>query len=593
MTNVRQRQVLAVLLLVASVACLVWALARSHRAVGIQGPAALVVTPAGEVWVGVGVGADARLLRLGTDGRLKADDPVATVGLPDAPSNLVWHPQGLVLATVRDDPTLYLLDPARARVVRHVLPQWPAELARHGGRAINLGLHPDGRIAIATGGGHAVALFQADGRFIARSAPDTYRFSNGLWWVGDTLWTTDTNRTQLKRLEGRTLALQQTEPLPADEAARFLGPARAHAQDSSRVALIRFHNGMTVGRLAVLAGDPPAEATAPRGGNGSRSFEPVDVDWLGDTVLASDGASHQLQRLDPASGTLAVFGDGALRERLDQGLRERERGLLHWKLGLAAAATLLAVALLLAWQAQRLQQRSADTVHPLNLAHLGTPQLGPGPLGRLQARLLAPWLLFMLPVFGLQLFDVRGWLGLTPAQWRWVLAGVVVAVVLPVLLVLQRRQSRLALDPAFEPVLNRLALDKLRRAGAWRQALRPDEAVLETCICLAPTAHWLVLTDQRLLCFVTALRGERLLWAHARHDLGQVRYLPRAPKARQRWLGPGAGGPGWLQLKLPAGGGGGNGSAHGGRLAGRITAPTVAQRLVAALQAARDPAPRR
>lgn len=569
MTNVRRRQLLAVLLLVGSVATLVWAMAQSNRAVGIQGPGALVVTPGAEVWVGV----DDRLLRLGPDGSLLHDEPLAAVGLPAAPSNLLRHPQGFIVATVRDDPTLYLLDAARARVVRQLRPQWPADLERHGGRAINLGIHPDGRIAIATGGGHAVALFQPDGRFVARTAPELYRFTNGLWWLGDALWTTDTNRTQLKRLDGQTLALQQTVQLRTDEAARFLGPARPHPQATDRVALIRFHNGMTVGRLAVLGGDPPAEVAlaAPH------RFEPIDVDWLADTVVSSDGSSHQLLRLDPATGTLAVIGDGRVRQRLDQGLRERERGLLHWKLGLAAAAGLMAVALLLAWRAQTLQRQADEQRAPLDLAYLGTPQLGALQLSRLQLRLLAPWLLFTLPVFGLQLFNVRGWLGLTQPQWRWVLA-VLVGVVLLVLLVLQRRQSRLALDPAFEPVLNRLALDKLRKPGRWRQALRPDETVLETCICMAPTLHWLVLTDLRLLCFVATLRDEQLAWAHARHELTRVRYLPRAPRAWQRWVGAAAGGPGWLQLKLP------KGATGQGRLEGRVTAPSVARRLVAELQ---------
>ena len=39
-----------------------------------------------------------------------------------------------------------------------------------------------------------------EARFLARTGADTYQFTNGLWWVDDALWTTDTNRFELKRL---------------------------------------------------------------------------------------------------------------------------------------------------------------------------------------------------------------------------------------------------------------------------------------------------------------------------------------------------------------------------------------------------------
>jgi hypothetical protein len=347
---------------------------RRHAALARRTPAdrrrqaALVTTPAGEVWVGV----DDRLWRLGPDGDLRHDDTLAALGLPGAPSNLHRHPNGGIVASVRDHATLFVLDPATARVRGRIQPQWPADLARHGARAINLALHPDGRIAIATGGGHTVALFDADGRFIARSAPDLYRFTNGLWWVGDTLWTTDTNRSQLKRLDGRTLALQQTVTLDAAQAARYLGPARLHPTAAERVALIRFHNGMTRGRMAVLDGSserPLPQATV---------IEPIDVDWFNDDVVVTDGASHQLLRVDGTSGLARPWADGRARQKLAQGLMQRDRLLLHWKLGLVAAAGLFMVALALAWHAQQLQQQSDDQARPIDLSYLGTPRLTRG-----------------------------------------------------------------------------------------------------------------------------------------------------------------------------------------------------------------------
>lgn len=567
MTPIRQRQWLAVLLLVMAVAALVWAMVQSDHAVDIRGPGALATAPAGEVWVGV----DDRLWRLGPDGDLRHDDALAALGLPGAPSNLLRHPGGGMVATVRDHPTLFLLDPATAGVSGRIQPQWPADLARHGARAINVALHPDGRIAIATGGGHTVALFDTEGRFIARTAPDLYRFTNGLWWVDDVLWTTDTNRTQLKRLDGRTLALQQALTLDAARSARYLGPARAHPAAPGRVAMIRFHNGMTRGRVTVLDGG--TERSLPQG----RVIEPVDVDWFGDDAIVTDGESHQVLRVDTSSGQARPFADAGARLRLDQGLQQRARLWLYWKLGLVAAAGLFMVALLLAWRAQQMQQRADDQARPIDLSYLGTPRLT-----RLQRlgpthRLLLPWLLFFVPVLLLQVFDVRGWLGLDRAAWVWVLAGLTPLVVVMIVW-LQRRQSRLSLDPAFEPVLNAQALARLERGQGLREVLRADETVLETAMWMCPTLRWVVLTDLRLLCFVAGLGRPRLEWAHPRAALRDVAWLAKSPHRWSRWVGPGAGGPGWLQLTLP----------KGQRVQGRITAPTVGQRIAQELTDARE-----
>ena len=301
-----------------ALAALAGALWSSDRAAQIQGPVTLVATAGGVLWVG----ADERLWRVGADGTLRHDDDLRALGVPGTPATLTRLPQGGVVASVRHDPTLYLLDAASARVVGRIRPQWPAELAEHGSRAIHVALHPDGRIAIATGGGHAVALFAADGRFIARTAPGFYRYTNGLWWAGDALWTSDTNRTQLKRLDGGTLALQETVQLEAGHGTRFLGPAREHARRPDRVAIVRYANGMTVGRVAVVEGQPPQE----RALDGAGVFEPHDVDWLGDDVVATDGRSHRVLRIAADGGGLAVpFGGAEVQRRIDAGLAERAR----------------------------------------------------------------------------------------------------------------------------------------------------------------------------------------------------------------------------------------------------------------------------
>ena len=234
-----------------AIALIAYSLASGMQASAITGPEALGVTPQGEVWIGV----DKQLWRASPEGHLLHADEARDLGLSGPPSGLARHPDGHMVATVRDDPALYVLDPATAHVVRTIKPGWPADLKTKGQDAINVAFAPDGRIAIATGGGHTVALFDATGAFLARTAPDTYRFTNGLWWHGNDLWTTDTNRFALRRLDGSTMAVQQSVALPDGDPAPFLGPARAASPEDPTAALIRYRNGMISGRVVIVRCD--------------------------------------------------------------------------------------------------------------------------------------------------------------------------------------------------------------------------------------------------------------------------------------------------------------------------------------------------
>ena len=313
------------------------------RAAGSTGPAALGVTPGGDVWVGVGQ----EFWRVSAQGTLREAVPATALGLPGAPSNLMRHPDGHMVATVRHELSLYLLDPVTAHVVRTVTPQWPADLLPFATNAVNLAVAPDGRVAIATGRGDTVALFDADGRFLARSPEGTFHFTNGLWWEGDSLWTTDTNRFALRRLNGHTLAVLQSVVLPGGDGARFLGPARpAPDKVDALAAVIRFRNGMTVGRV-VLAGRDGSERSWSEGVEG----EPVDLDWLGDKVLFSDGGAFEVRAWNGRGDWPVAFGDAAFKERLRQVHRARQQLQAVHDGGLAASVALLVVALLLARRA--------------------------------------------------------------------------------------------------------------------------------------------------------------------------------------------------------------------------------------------------
>src|SRR5439155_18850082 len=178
----------------------------------------------------------------------------------------------------------------------------------HEARAINLAFDADGRVAIATGGGHAVVLFDLAGHLLARTPADSYKFTNGLWWIGDALWTTDTNRFELKRLDGDTLAPLQALSLPADHRARFLGPARAHPAagmpGAPMAALIRYDNAMTTGRVVIVMPDGRESTLAT-----AADTEPRDLAWLHGEVLASDGASSRVLRWSDQGQAMSPFGD--------------------------------------------------------------------------------------------------------------------------------------------------------------------------------------------------------------------------------------------------------------------------------------------
>lgn len=546
-TRARRWQWAAVALMLAAAAAWALALQAASRAIEVLGPSALLTTAAGEVWIGV----DDRLWRASAQGTLRHDDALAALGLPRAPANLVQAPDGRIVATVRDDATLYLLDPLSAKVTGTLQPQWPADIARHGGRAINLAFHADGRFAIATGGGHLVALFGPQGAFLGRTAPETYRYTNGLWWQGDALWTTDTNRFLLKRLDPTTLAVAATLTLPEGTGGRFLGPARGRpGNDGPMAALVRFENGMTLGRVAVVARDGRETRLA------HPTFEPRDLAWLGDEIIATDGLTRRVLRWGADGSARPPFGDDALRERLQDGGRQRDadQQRARWLRVLAAALCLAALAAAL--QARRVEGRARDALAPLDLSRLGTPQLPPAELTRRQLQVFGPWGWLLLP---LGLFQAvsglvpRGVPGAVAALLALCAAGALVA------WLGWRHRRRLMQSPRCEPVFNHFAMQRLAGEDTLRAALREGEWVLETFMwARPPRLRWTVLTSERLLQFRNGFGGWKLETALARGSIAKARLKGDR-----------------LALQL----------ADGSLLKGRVTALTVAQRVAQALGA--------
>lgn len=343
-----------------AIACLMLAMAAAalaywcgEKAVRIQGPFSMVQAPDDTLWVGV----DDELWVFDRDGTRQTRKTVQAIGLPGEAARLARHPSGAVVATVTDDPTLHVIDVASLRVVRQLTPQWPADLARHGGRAIHLAIDDDGRLAISTGGGHAVALFAPDGRFIARTEPGLYEFTNGLWWTREGLWTTDTNRDELRLLDARTLALLRSVKLPSGGALSGLGIALPHpgGADTPLAAMIRFGNDRIQGRVVDVFADGSERPYR----HGLR-MEPRDLAWHRGSLLVADGASQSVLRWSADRTPLTPFGDAASLADLRQRMADKKTWHTRYEQLLYLAGAFFLAGLGLAVLAQRRQaQRPA------------------------------------------------------------------------------------------------------------------------------------------------------------------------------------------------------------------------------------------
>jgi hypothetical protein len=494
----------AVLGLIVSIGLVGYAILASMQAARAFGPSAVAVGTNSDVFIGV----DDQIWRTSDQGRLLQTWAVRELGLPGPPSNLIRHPDGRLAATVRGDPRIYFLDSSSMNKVGSVMPEWPSDLMQHGGRAINLAFHPDGRIAIATGGGHVVALFDFKGKFLARTGEGTYKFTNGLWWVGNELWTTDTNRFMLKVLNGDSLSMKQALSLPVADESPFLGPARVHPNPGSATnpmaALIRFRNGMKVGRVVILSaqGVESPSPTLP-------GLEPMDVDWLGDSLILTDASSFSILKWKSGSSNWETFGDANLKEKLKQTQFQRQTLRdIHHK-GLVAGSVVFVLAFFAAVMAQRQQDQRRSTESPLDLSGLGTPQISEFEYVKRSTWIFWP-LLALAPLF----VFFNHFLELVKKVSSGVGPGAAILLVVVVALAGQllfwigtRRFERISGQPEAEAVLNRTAVNLLRRSKAVHQSLMPSEKILEASLLMPGTRRLLVLTEDRLLVFHRNLSG--------------------------------------------------------------------------------------
>ncbi len=225
----------------------------------------------------------------------------------------------------------------------------------------------------------------------------------------------------------------------------------------------------------------------------------------------------------------------------------------------------------LAWRAQALGRHAIALDHPLDRSRLGTPALPRREAWRLRLRLALPWLLPLGLMVAVRAVGPL-WRTVPPGNVRWAaVAGVALlwAATFASVAWAHRQQGRRSLEARYEPIFNAFALKRLDADTRLRRALLPGEVLHETFIWVRHRVHWIVLTDQRLLCFTRGLRGWRLAEALALSRVQEVVYAPQSSSFWRRWLGAGAGGPGWLQMQIEG----------LGLWQGRVTAPPLAQRV--------------
>lgn len=508
----------------------------SNKRLNIQGPSALAVLPDQSVWISV----EDALWHLDPNGKRLAviDGPMLGVG--GVIGNLILHPNGQLVASVRDDPTLYFLDPVSATIRSRLVPQWPADLREHGSRAITYDFHKDGRVAVSTGGGHAVAVFDASGRFLMRSKPGLYQFTNGLWWTSDSLWTTDTNGMALLELDSGTLEVKsRVGLLQRQDGWKYLGMAIASPDTPLTVGqaaplgtLVRFANGMIKGHATDvfsdgLQRDYPVVST----------LEPRDIKWRGDELLMVDGASYAIKRYSNQRKPMADFGDAQVRAALVGSLERRASLQMQYYAGLVGAVVLFAIGFAAAVWAQSLERNQALAAVQVDLSQLGTPRLSRVSL--LVAALRIFWLPVALMGFVLLLGPgLRHFPDFEKAAARPYFLGTVVLTVAAFYL-FRRSFRRETVNPAAEAVFNYRAVQALESELAFWRLRQPGELPRETLMLSASPkggTQWLVLTNRRLLVFVANPKDRTFLAEYPRQAIASLRLLePHEMSRWQRW----------------------------------------------------------
>lgn len=470
---------IAIAFLAAAIAAIASSFWFSQHGNEIQGPSALAVLDDKSVWLSV----DEELWQLSSEGHLLSKTNSQKLGMSGRVDNIVVHPSGQLVLNIRDQEALRFFDPNSGKIQGSLVPQWPASLREHSSRSINFAFSANGLLAIATGGGHAVALFDETGHFLRRTAPDFYRFTNGLWWQADVLWTTNTNKFELIALSALSMEAEKTVKLDSAAHARFLGmatPSRNQTGPSPSTekpfaTVARFANNMIEGRIVDVFADGDEREFRSDG-----LLEPRAVAWHGDKLLAVDGKSFSVKQFSSDRTLLADFGDASVRAELNALLRAKHYFELIYRLVLFLGITLFVVGFALAAVVSQ-REKAALQIRVIQPKLLGMAV--PGVFDRWRITLLfGPVLILMLLSFSVRAFWVQMvLLGAGLVYFRAALAWA-------------------SVRSEWEAIVNMQALRSLSKPEIAR-LLESGETVRETLMLLGLQSRWLVLTQRRVMVF--------------------------------------------------------------------------------------------
>lgn len=503
--SARAMKMLATVLLGVALAGIAVSIVANNKSVAIQGPSTLRAVDADTLWLSV----DEQLWILDRQGRRTGVRNAADLGLTEAVSNIVPAPAGQVLLSSRGDRHWELVDRATLARVRTIRPQWPADLAALPLRAVHLAVSPEGDIAAATGGGHAVVLFDREGRVKARTAPDVYRFTNGLWWAPEGWWTTDTNRFTLHLLDHATLAVRHSLQLrraPVDTP--YLGEALAsQGQPLPDTALRPF---ATLTRMGSLMEPGHVVDVFPDGSQvvfNRRTLPQLrDIAWFDGHLLAVDGEAFGIQRFDALRTPAAPFGDAQVQDQFARMHADR----VFWRRLGSQYAWYAALALLVLGIAAYAWQRRLAAQEDLAARERGEE---PPPV---QSRTRKPGLPAGVAVAGaLALMGALGagavlFVPVGDSAAQWTLLAVPGALALGTVVNAWRRERRAA-DPRHEEALNRRA-DEWLRADFDRIKL-DSELPRESMLVPGWRPRWLLVTNRRILLFAAGQRRPASEWS--------------------------------------------------------------------------------
>lgn len=580
---------LATVLLFLALSAIAVLYSANQKAIAIQGPGALQVMDTGRIWLGV----NEELWTLDRDGRRTGRHSARDMGFTEAVSNIVLAPEGQALLTSRGDLQWRVVDRKSLAPVRTITPQWPTDFKDNYLRAIHLAISPAWDIAVATGGGHTVLLFDRDGRFKARTATGTYYFTNGLWWSPEGWWTTDTNRSALHLLDAEILAVKSTVRLPVGPPGytalgEMVGSQGRPRPDSPQAPLA------TVTRLGFLMEPGHAVDVFADGSQVLFNKEPLaqlrDMAWLDGHLLLVDGGSYRVLRFGADRLAEPDFGDAQVQRELGQMLADRQ----FWA-RLGSRYAFLAAALLLlcgiAAYARHRRLAALAVVEAREMGRTAAQRQGAARLVRQRlwiygvpvALRLAAALAGMLLVYPAMVSAVMG------ASLRNPLLSVnlfFLSVFTPVAAVAawqQWRHQRLMRDPRYEATLNHKATAWLALNDDWDRVREDGESPRESILLPGWRARWLLVTNRRVLLFVTSARERRLSREWPRRELVFAGPPDEVPGQRRAgW---------WRALMVPR-------SnlvlcfADGERLALRCASTVTARRAAQLLMQGRD-APRR